>query len=43
MYGYFVCLYVDIPCARLVPGMIEEAIKSPETGLIDGCEFPCRY
>lgn len=43
VYRCFAYIYVYVPCACLVPSETEECVWSPEIGVTDNCELPCRY
>lgn len=43
LYGYFVCMCVCTVVHAWCPQKPEESIRSPETGVTNGCEPPCRF
>lgn len=41
-FVYYMCMYVCIPCVCQVrPQRAEEGVRSPGTGVVDGCKVPC--
>lgn len=43
MYGCFICLYICVQCAYLVPMEMEEGAAFPGTRVTDSCELSCRF
>ena len=39
----FACIYVCVPCVCLVPTEERIGVRSPETGVTDGCEPTCGF